>query len=49
MANEPEENEGSGETEVKPTITIAEKTGSGKESAEKDTITIAEKNPPKNP
>jgi hypothetical protein len=51
MANEaPDENEESGQTEAKPTITIAEKSGSQESgSAEKDTITIAEKNQPKNP
>ena len=50
MPNEPDENEESGQTGAKPTITIAEKNGSEKSgSADKDTITIAEKNKPKNP
>ena len=47
MANEPEENTESGDSQAKPTITIAEKSGSEASSAEKDTITIAEKDPPK--
>lgn len=50
MPNEPDENEGSGQTGVKPTITIAEKNEKqGSSSAENDTITIAEKTQPKKP
>ncbi|MGD9563146.1 MAG: hypothetical protein AB7F88_13155 [Pyrinomonadaceae bacterium] len=46
----PDENEETTETEAKPTITIAEKSGSqDSTAADKDTITIAEKNQPKKP
>jgi hypothetical protein len=51
MSNElPDENEGTTESDAKPTITIAEKSGSEtSETTEADTITIAEKNQPTNP
>lgn len=43
-----DETKESGENQAKPTITIAEKSGSsGAADAEKETITIAEKNKPK--
>lgn len=48
-------NESAGEDELsdqenaKPTITIAEKTGSASADASKETITIAEKEKPKKP
>lgn len=42
-------NDGSGQENEKPTITIAEKPGTKLVSAEKDTITIAEKEQPKKP
>lgn len=50
MSNEDaSENEGSGQENVKPTITIAEKPGTPTDGKEKETITIAEKNEPKKP